>query len=205
MYKVFHENRCLVLFQTIFDNIDPITIKQGVEWNHILHRINQWLEEDNGTKDHIINTFSIDPMELFHAVFEVKDAAGGLLFHDNSLVIIERNGIPDLPKGHLEKGENEIVAALREVEEETGLHGIILRNKAAESLHCYQLEKRWILKRTAWFGMSLNGDFEPKPQKEEGITAVSLIKKPQLDEFLSNTYRSISETLGTYIKAEIKG
>ncbi|MDD4086734.1 MAG: NUDIX domain-containing protein, partial [Bacteroidales bacterium] len=122
-----------------------------------------------------------------------------------SLVVIDRNGLPDLPKGHLEKGEEEAVAALREVEEETGLHKITLLDKAGESFHCYQPEKHWILKRTAWYNMLLDDDFEPQPQREEGITAVRLVKKSQLDEFLNTTFRSVRETLGPIIKASKNG
>ena len=40
-------------------------------------------------------------------------------------LIIKRNGVWDLPKGKLEKGEDFETAALREVEEETGLEEMV--------------------------------------------------------------------------------
>ncbi|MDD4087060.1 MAG: NUDIX domain-containing protein [Bacteroidales bacterium] len=205
MYKVFHENRCLGLYQTEFENTDSLSKEQRAGWNRSLIQIRNWLEYAGEYNDLNINTYNFDPVELLNAIFEIKYAAGGMVYYKDSLVVIDRNGLPDLPKGHLEKGEEEAVAALREVEEETGLHKIILLDKAGESFHCYQLEKHWILKRTAWYNMLLEGDFEPQPQREEGITAVRLVKKSQLDEFLNTTFRSVRETLGPIIKASKNG
>ena len=205
MYKVFHENRCLGLYQTEFENTDSLSKEQRAGWDRSLIQIRNWLKDDNEYNDLNINTYNFDPVELLNAVFEIKYAAGGIVYYRDSLVVIDRNGLPDLPKGHLEKGEEEAVAALREVEEETGLHKITLLDKAGESFHCYQLEKHWILKRTAWYNMLLEGDFEPQPQREEGITAVRLVKKSQLDEFLNTTFRSVRETLGPIIKASKNG
>lgn len=205
MYKVFHENRCLGLYQTEFENTDSLSKEQRAGWNRSLIQIRNWLEDAGEYNDLNINTYNFDPVELLNAVFEIKYAAGGMVYYKDSLVVIDRNGLPDLPKGHLEKGEEEAVAALREVEEETGLHKITLLDKAGESFHCYQLEKHWILKRTAWYNMLLEGNFEPQPQREEGITAVRLVKKSQLDEFLNTTFRSVRETLGPIIKASKNG
>ncbi|MGE4540741.1 MAG: NUDIX hydrolase [Bacteroidales bacterium] len=205
MYKVFHENRCLGLYQTEFENNDSNSIEKRAGWNRSLIQIRNWLEYAGEYNDLNINTYNFDPVELLNAIFEIKYAAGGIVYYKDSLVVIDRNGLPDLPKGHLEKGEEEAVAALREVEEETGLHKITLLDKAGESFHCYQLEKHWILKRTAWYNMLLEGDFEPQPQREEGITAVRLVKKSQLDEFLNTTFRSVRETLGPIIKASKNG
>jgi len=205
MYKVFHENRCLGLYQTEFENTDSLSKEQRAGWNRSLIQIRNWLEYAGEYNDLNINTYNFDPVELLNAVFEIKYAAGGIVYYRDSLVVIDRNGLPDLPKGHLEKGEEEAVAALREVEEETGLHKITLLDKAGESFHCYQLEKHWILKRTAWYNMLLDDDFEPQPQREEGITAVRLVKKSQLDEFLNTTFRSVRETLGPIIKASKNG
>lgn len=205
MYKVFHENRCLGLYQTEFENTDSLSKEQRAGWNRSLIQIRNWLEYAGEYNDLNINTYNFDPVELLNAIFEIKYAAGGIVYYKDSLVVIDRNGLPDLPKGHLEKGEEEAVAALREVEEETGLHKITLLDKAGESFHCYQLEKHWILKRTAWYNMLLDDDFEPQPQREEGITAVRLVKKSQLDEFLNTTFRSVRETLGPIIKASKNG
>ena len=49
-------------------------------------------------------------------------AAGGIVTApDNTMLLIQRNGRWDLPKGKVEPGETLLQAALREVEEETGI------------------------------------------------------------------------------------
>ena len=49
-------------------------------------------------------------------------AAGGIVTApDGTMLLIQRNGRWDLPKGKVEPGETLLQAALREVEEETGI------------------------------------------------------------------------------------
>ena len=51
-------------------------------------------------------------------LFDVEKAAGGLVLKDEQFLMIYRLGKWDLPKGKLDKGENEKQGAVREVEEE---------------------------------------------------------------------------------------
>lgn len=56
---------------------------------------------------------------------EMYDAAGGVVIADGSVMLLRRdNGAVRLPKGHREAGESPEACALREVGEETGLHGV---------------------------------------------------------------------------------
>jgi 8-oxo-dGTP pyrophosphatase MutT (NUDIX family) len=60
----------------------------------------------------------------------VDHAAGGVVFHHDGqeyhiLMILDKYGYWTLPKGHLEIGENDRQAALREIYEETGVRGSI--------------------------------------------------------------------------------
>lgn len=52
-------------------------------------------------------------------------SCGVLLFQERPLqaylVLYRKDGSPDLPKGHQEKGETDLDTALRELEEETGI------------------------------------------------------------------------------------
>jgi 8-oxo-dGTP diphosphatase len=50
-------------------------------------------------------------------------AAGGLVVHDGSVLLVHRPSYDDwtLPKGKAEEGESDEECALREVREETGL------------------------------------------------------------------------------------
>ena len=53
---------------------------------------------------------------------KTKSAGGIILNKENKIAMVEqRNDIWSLPKGHLEKNESELDAAIREIHEETGL------------------------------------------------------------------------------------
>ena len=114
---------------------------------------------------------------------------------NNGIAAIERNGIPDLPKGHIEKNESPDVAALREVREETALSNLSIIKQLPSTFHCYLLNDQWTLKKTSWFLMKSDDEFQPKPQEEEGITKVYLLNKDNVDEFLEKTYSSIRLSL----------
>jgi len=122
-------------------------------------------------------------------------AAGGIVEKDGKFVSIMRKGIPDLPKGHIEKGETPEQAALREVEEETGIGKLQIVKELPSTWHCYFENAEWKLKRTYWYLMSTEEAIKPKPQTEEGITDIKLIGNEELEAFLRETFRSISEIL----------
>ena len=59
----------------------------------------------------------------------VVQAAGGLVYNNKrEILFIYRNSKWDLPKGVLEKGETFEKAAIREVEEETGVKDLEIRS-----------------------------------------------------------------------------
>ncbi len=128
--------------------------------------------------------------------FRMAPAAGGVVVADGKIVTITRNAIPDLPKGHIEKGENPEQAALREVEEETGVDKLHIVKELPSTWHCYQLGEEWRLKRTYWYLMESEEAIQAKPQTEEGISEVKLVGAEGIDNFLKETFRSISEILG---------
>lgn len=99
-------------------------------------------------------------------------AAGGIVETDEGRrLLILRNGRYDLPKGKVEAGETLRQAALREVQEETGVSPLTAGRLALKTYHVYNLYGGWHLKQTSWFKMTAEG-FEPatNPQREEGIT-----------------------------------
>ena len=207
MYKIFHEQRTLV-FPNIEEkmlNLDataPQLASYGVEKIHNFFR--QWLVAPI-QEDVVIN--GIDPEVLSAALcrtFYMAPAAGGVVIKDGSMAAIERHGIPDLPKGHIEEGESPETAALREVEEETGLRGLRILKALPSSWHCYLLEDEWRLKRTYWYLMESDDDSEVQPQLEEDITEVTFLGEYDVEWFLKNTYRSIAEALGDSIKQCLK-
>ena len=97
---------------------------------------------------------------------------------------------------HIEKGENPEQAALREVEEETGVSKLHIVKELPSTWHCYQLGDEWRLKRTYWYLMESEETIQAKPQTEEGISEVKLVGAEGIEGFLKETFRSISEILG---------
>lgn len=74
-----------------------------------------------------------------------------------------------LPKGHLEKGEAAVDAALREVTEETGLDALEVGPELATIDWYFRLRGRLVHKYCAFYLMhSPEGD--PVPEMDEGIT-----------------------------------
>ena len=58
------------------------------------------------------------------------NAGGGLVQNQaGEYLLIHRNGLWDLPKGKQEEGEDIALTALREVEEECGISGLLIRTQ----------------------------------------------------------------------------
>ena len=122
------------------------------------------------------------------------NAAGGLVCNEKGeFLLIRRSGLWDLPKGHQEPGEEMQFTALREVEEETGLKGLVLGNYICTTQHSYFRDGKWHLKHTWWYAMTCSGSSRLIPQTEEGITEVKWVSKAELPEHLQTTYRTIIE------------
>ena len=130
--------------------------------------------------------------ENLKSQFKLVNAAGGAVENEKGeLLMIELRRRWDLPKGHVEAGESESVAALREVEEETGVMAEIVGNEPiAVTWHAYNTYGSWELKRTSWWQMrALKGEL--KPQQEEGITNIAWCAKSEVEERLKRSYPTI--------------
>ena len=67
--------------------------------------------------------------------------AGGVVTDEEGRVLwIQRNDKWDLPKGKLEAGESLEEAAIREVEEETGISALTITGEAYTTFHTYESE-----------------------------------------------------------------
>lgn len=130
--------------------------------------------------------------QAFQAQFHPVAAAGGLIVGPGPcLLMMERDGKTDLPKGKVEKGEGLAAAAWREVEEETGLKNHVLGEFAANTWHIYQRKGRWDFKTTHWFWMQCTEKEDLVPQNAEGITEVSWVPIAELRKNLPETYPQI--------------
>lgn len=206
MYRLFCNNKMLVcrnFFEQFLDNdIDNSKLSSQL-FENTLNKIKNWLEnsEENIYIDDIDNDILA---AVFKEIFHFAPAAGGLVIMNNSIVAIERNGKVDLPKGHIEKNEQDDIAAMREVEEETAISNLSIIKRLPASYHCYLLNNQWTLKKTSWFLMKSDDEFKPKPQEEEGISKVFLLNKDNVNYFLENTYPSIRLALEEDILEVVK-
>ena len=135
-------------------------------------------------------------IEQFRSCFRVIEAGGGVVRNPSGeFLAIKRNGIWDLPKGKLEKGENFLTGALRETKEETGLKGLEAAEPIVSTYHTYTLGEEKILKKTRWFEMTYTGKDRPVPEEREGITEYAWVKPGSTDFIRRNTYGSILDVL----------
>ena len=151
---------------------------------------------------------SSEPMTTFEQLkqeFVLVEAAGGVVQNERGeLLMIELRGRWDLPKGHIEVGEEASAAALREVEEETGVVAELLDSEPLmETWHAYNTYGRWELKRTRWWRMrALCGEL--KPQDEEGIARVEWCSAESVQQRLKMSYATIRRVIAALdeVKAE---
>ena len=130
---------------------------------------------------------------IMHKYLEVN-AGGGLVTNSKGeFLLIRRSGLWDLPKGHQEPGEPIEETAVREVEEETGLKGLVLGKFIRVTDHTYFRDEKWHLKHTWWYSMTCSEGCNLVPQTEEGITDVRWVAKTELKELLQETYPTIVE------------
>ena len=145
-----------------------------------------------------VNLYGEDPDKIwddFHDSFTNIEAAGGIVKNDeNKVLFIHRLGKWDLPKGKLEPNESLEHAAVREVEEETGIQNLKLQNFIGSTYHTYRERENnaQILKTTFWYLMKSTDSKQLIPQTEEGITKVEWKSKDEiLSEVLPNTFKNI--------------
>ncbi|MDA9878915.1 NUDIX domain-containing protein [Flavobacteriaceae bacterium] len=128
----------------------------------------------------------------FIKLFPKVEAAGGLVSHtDGKYLFIFRNGKWDLPKGKIEKKEIVLDAAVREVNEETGVSDLIVKKPLPRTYHIYKANGRYKLKLTHWFLMKTNYKAKLVPQIEENIQKAEWKSKDEISETLNNAYENI--------------
>ncbi|RLD57815.1 MAG: NUDIX hydrolase [Bacteroidetes bacterium] len=198
MYKVFFNDR------TVFfgDDFSRAFLKH----KGLFYKYNNFMELNElvGLFDslnkinnlYILHENILGVFEEFKACFKVIEAGGGVVLNDRGeFLVILRNGIWDLPKGKLEKGEDFATAAMREVEEETGLQGLKMLDPLSSTYHTYKLKGKRILKKTKWFVMQYSGSAEPVLQAEEGISDYRWAKAGSTGFIRENTFASILDVL----------
>ncbi|MEI6456121.1 MAG: NUDIX domain-containing protein [bacterium] len=156
-------------------------------------------------------------MDDFLALFKIVEAAGGVVKNDyGEILFIHRLGYWDLPKGKISKRDRKIakdksdkkildagcrmqdpdyarIAAVREVQEETGLIKLTVNEELAETWHIYSRGGNKILKRTYWFGMFADVLQTLTPQAEEDIVEAKWISPSEFSDIREKCYASLRE------------
>ncbi|HIP35764.1 MAG TPA: NUDIX domain-containing protein [Crocinitomix sp.] len=189
MYKVFIENKAVIF------KINPqLNKKNQLSKKQIWKKI-KWI-----TKTQLDGiAFEIKSKDEFKEIFnkyKFIKAAGGLVQRKNKFLFIKRNGVWDIPKGKLEKGEKVKKAAIREIVEECNVNPPKIKAHLLNTYHTYTMNGKKYLKKTYWFWMMANQkDKKLKPQTEEGISKVKYVKVKKFDKIKSKTYKSIVEVI----------
>ncbi|MDX1940772.1 MAG: NUDIX hydrolase [Saprospiraceae bacterium] len=209
MYKIYINETPLILAETSevtqFQSTEKALVARYLGKPKFLFHYIDSLEK--AKRFDSVTLYSDDLAQLFRdfaSQYKIIEAAGGVVFNSNGeALLIFRRGFWDLPKGKIDPGETVEAAALREVQEETGLQQLTLKSKLAETYHTYKEQKKRILKRTYWFEMETN-EMNLTPQTEEDIeTAVW----QDITNFLSSDptiYASIHEVLTQFLQKNSK-
>lgn len=189
MYKVFIKDTPIILSteKNIGKQYTAIPIKD-IEFKKLIKDIKKGRLE-------YVNLYHPDQAMLDAILLEklpVVTAAGGIVYNSKKQILfIKRNNRWDLPKGRVEKKESLEDAALREVEEETGVKDLVLGDFVTKTYHVFKRNKKWKLKVTFWYKMHSDYQGKLKPQKEEGIKKAKWKNFEQSQRALKNTYENV--------------
>jgi 8-oxo-dGTP pyrophosphatase MutT (NUDIX family) len=200
MYKVHFENR-FILISPEPDRLQKYGLFHKFYDTKELYKVISDFQSD--TKIHSINIYGPDIKHLwkiFRIYFTEVGAAGGLVKHTSGrFLFIEKKGKLDLPKGHIEPGEEPEACALREVNEECGLSGHSIVKPLPASYHTYTWEGISYLKKTSWFLMKYDGEMLIEPQIKEGITRIEWLLPEEISKIKSSAWLSLMDMINISI------
>ena len=151
MHKIYLENRCMVICPPDEQALsDPNSVEFHPDGPEGIAALVDMFETSGSLARIYIPTDDIEgTYRDFLSQFKEVNAAGGLVSNRRGdVLLIKRNGLWDLPKGHQEEGEDIRVTALREVREETGVDQLEVRDLICVTDHCYRRNGIWHLKHS---------------------------------------------------------
>jgi hypothetical protein len=138
-------------------------------------------------------------LKIFNRKIPIVTAGGGLVHNDkDETLFIFRNGKWDLPKGKVDKGETIEEAAIREVEEETGVKELKIEKFLSITYHIFKRNGNYKLKETYWYQMKTNYKGKLVGQCDEGIEKAVWKKDEKITKALKNSYQNIKSLLEYY-------
>lgn len=196
MYKVHFENR-FIMISPEPDRLQKYGLFHKFYDTKELYKLIADFQSDKSMP--AINIYGSDIQhiwKIFRIYFSEVGAAGGLIKHTTGrYLFIEKKGKLDLPKGHIEPGEEPEACALREVSEECGIKGHTIVKAIQPSYHTYSWEGISYLKKTHWFLMQYDGEMITEPQLEEGITKVEWLFPDELNKIKTSAWLSLMEII----------
>lgn len=195
-HRIYFENRCIIICPSddlVLADANSIEYHLGDKKDFSV-MVDMFEISKSLDKVYIPATDTDKAYKKICEEFKEVNAGGGLVSNKRGdYLLIKRNGLWDLPKGHQEKGENIETTSLREVQEETGIDELEIQDFICMTDHCYKRDGIWHLKHSYWYDMLYNAPLDLTPQQEEDITKAAWVAKCKLPLFLSNTYPSIVE------------
>ncbi len=203
MYKVFINETPLIFTnpdQVLpeWKNDESILVSKYLGKKKFLMNYIDLLEKSRRYQKVVIFHNNINEMwHDFTSLFKPIEAAGGVVFNEKKeVLLIFRLNFWDLPKGKIDNGETPEQAAIREVQEETGLVNVSLGKHLIDTYHTYIMKGKRILKKTYWYEMHTT-DTKLTPQYEEDIERADWVI---LSDFLKTNpviYASILDVVST--------
>lgn len=189
MYKVFVNDVPIILSTSkdIGENYTSFPIKT-VRFKRILRKIY------NGELVHVNLYHEKEEKLLKHLYKKLKvvTAAGGMVYNPaGEILFIYRNKRWDLPKGKTEDGETIEASAIREVEEETGVKGLVVKRFLKKTFHVFKRKGKFRLKVTYWYEMHTTFDGELNPETKEGIEKAKWKNFEKSQKALLKSYANI--------------
>ena len=198
MYKVFF-NQKLILLTT-----DIISPKEDSPFFYVKFTNKKFVVQ-------MLKSKKVKMLYLYHSkedklwyyflnMFKLIEAAGGLVrnLKTNHFLFIFRNKKWDLPKGRINKNEEVQKAAIREVEEETGVENLSITKPLNTTYHIFKRNRKYRLKKTFWYLMETDYNGELTPETKEGIEKAIWIDKKLIVPLKSEMYQNINLIISTY-------
>lgn len=129
-------------------------------------------------------------------------SSGGVVVFGNTILLLRKfNGDWVLPKGRLEEGESTRTAAVREVYEESGVKGEIIKYLGKIKYNYKNIKRdEIVLKTVHWYLMKAN-NMDSKPQKQEGFADAVFVHMDKVTDLVrySDEREILSKSI-THIK-----
>ncbi|MCC7245429.1 MAG: NUDIX hydrolase [Saprospiraceae bacterium] len=202
MYKVYHNGTPIFITNPAGARaLGYITDKNTFVAPYVgkVKIIKNYLDKlDHSPNQRALVLFQEDVEQLwrdFQGCFKIIEAAGGYVLNQHDeLLVFDRRGSWDMPKGKIDPGETPEQAAVREVMEETGLKNVDLGKFLLHTYHTYEQKDKRILKKTWWYHMRTT-DTSVTPQTEEDILEIRWVTpKPWLDSGVT-VYSNIRDVI----------